>query len=111
MDLGDDYNWYWRSADHLDADGRLTTTTLERANSMLDAWSNNDADSNRFWLTRNLEVHPRHMAAFHDLVDARSGVAADDDDDMQEEVRSEEHTSEIQSLMRISYAVFCLKIK
>src|SRR3546814_7261709 len=24
-------------------------------------------------------------------------------------VRSEEHTSEIQSLMRISYAVFCLK--
>src|SRR3546814_8979593 len=25
--------------------------------------------------------------------------------------RSEEHTSEIQSLMRISYAVFCLKIK
>src|SRR3546814_1318651 len=25
------------------------------------------------------------------------------------EVRSEEHTSELQSLMRISYAVFCLK--
>src|SRR3546814_3663494 len=28
-----------------------------------------------------------------------------------EAVRSEEHTSELQSLMRISYAVFCLKIK
>src|SRR3546814_8679213 len=27
------------------------------------------------------------------------------------EVRSEEHTSELQSLMRISYAVFCLKQK
>src|SRR3546814_1387135 len=26
-------------------------------------------------------------------------------------IRSEEHTSELQSLMRISYAVFCLKIK
>src|SRR3546814_3353391 len=26
-------------------------------------------------------------------------------------VRSEEHTSELQSLMRISYAVFCLKHK
>src|SRR3546814_8298435 len=26
-------------------------------------------------------------------------------------MRSEEHTSELQSLMRISYAVFCLKIK
>src|SRR3546814_5148425 len=28
-----------------------------------------------------------------------------------EMVRSEEHTSELQSLMRISYAVFCLKKK
>src|SRR3546814_6221019 len=28
-----------------------------------------------------------------------------------ERVRSEEHTSELQSLMRISYAVFCLKKK
>src|SRR3546814_7429204 len=28
-----------------------------------------------------------------------------------EYVRSEEHTSELQSLMRISYAVFCLKKK
>src|SRR3546814_6699274 len=27
------------------------------------------------------------------------------------ELRSEEHTSELQSLMRISYAVFCLKTK
>src|SRR3546814_13855154 len=29
----------------------------------------------------------------------------------QELIRSEEHTSELQSLMRISYAVFCLKKK
>src|SRR3546814_6754497 len=28
-----------------------------------------------------------------------------------ESYRSEEHTSELQSLMRISYAVFCLKTK
>src|SRR3546814_2824074 len=34
--------------------------------------------------------------------DAPSGVVAS---------RSEEHTSELQSLMRISYAVFCLKKK
>src|SRR3546814_8456731 len=32
------------------------------------------------------------------------GIGADDE-------RSEEHTSELQSLMRISYAVFCLKKK
>src|SRR3546814_6091553 len=31
--------------------------------------------------------------------------------DLVETLRSEEHTSELQSLMRISYAVFCLKKK
>src|SRR3546814_10301823 len=31
--------------------------------------------------------------------------------EMQRAPRSEEHTSELQSLMRISYAVFCLKKK
>src|SRR3546814_4938587 len=31
--------------------------------------------------------------------------------DAQARLRSEEHTSELQSLMRISYAVFCLKKK
>src|SRR3546814_3340575 len=32
----------------------------------------------------------------------------DEHDDMLRPLRSEEHTSELQSLMRISYAVFCL---
>src|SRR3546814_1859877 len=36
------------------------------------------------------------------------GEDADDDPGVE---RSEEHTSELQSLMRISYAVFCLKKK
>src|SRR3546814_6885461 len=31
--------------------------------------------------------------------------------EMEGDLRSEEHTSELQSLMRISYAVFCLKKK
>src|SRR3546814_1073153 len=34
-----------------------------------------------------------------------------DDEPYHFEMRSEEHTSELQSLMRISYAVFCLKKK
>src|SRR3546814_4427815 len=37
----------------------------------------------------------------HDLAELRGDAA----------LRSEEHTSELQSLMRISYAVFCLKNK
>src|SRR3546814_9632962 len=42
------------------------------------------------------------VAAEFGAGDAHQQVAA---------VRSEEHTSELQSLMRISYAVFCLKKK
>src|SRR3546814_10489288 len=40
---------------------------------------------------------PRYLGA-----DGKLGIGSD---------RSEEHTSELQSLMRISYAVFCLKKK
>src|SRR3546814_6732594 len=39
------------------------------------------------------------------------GLRRRTDDDQRQKVRSEEHTSELQSLMRISYAVFCLKKK
>src|SRR3546814_3367486 len=40
-------------------------------------------------------------------------MAINDQDDAPAQIqdRSEEHTSELQSLMRISYAVFCLKKK
>src|SRR3546814_4885367 len=40
------------------------------------------------------------VVGYDDLFLARTGVPP---------LRSEEHTSELQSLMRISYAVFCLK--
>src|SRR3546814_8225724 len=67
-------------------------------------------------------AHVDGMAAAH--VDAdmgrrrsdRRGAAGQlgmggDDDVPSLQCRSEEHTSELQSLMRISYAVFCLKKK
>src|SRR3546814_1113320 len=38
-------------------------------------------------------------------------VAASVDLHVDGKIRSEEHTSELQSLMRISYAVFCMKKK
>src|SRR3546814_16602196 len=46
----------------------------------------------------------RDQLHHHHLQHARAGHDAPQD-------RSEEHTSELQSLMRISYAVFCLKKK
>src|SRR3546814_7285724 len=52
-----------------------------------------------------------------DLTARRSGNEFDDGRPCpfcpgnEEATRSEEHTSELQSLMRISYAVFCLKKK
>src|SRR3546814_10714992 len=39
------------------------------------------------------------------------GIIWDEAEELQHLARSEEHTSELQSLMRISYAVFCLKKK
>src|SRR3546814_4816344 len=57
-----------------------------------------------------------HAAAFRGLARQRDefvgfGVGAGRIDDRAADARSEEHTSELQSLMRISYAVFCLKKK
>src|SRR3546814_11319970 len=48
------------------------------------------------WVTREIQVR--------DLLIHNSGLGAGAGD-----LRSEEHTSELQSLMRISYAFFCLK--
>src|SRR3546814_4232503 len=45
------------------------------------------------------------------LVPALCEIRRDDDHLVELGERSEEHTSELQSLMRISYAVFCLKKK
>src|SRR3546814_7129397 len=39
------------------------------------------------------------------------GIVSDDGALYARGIRSEEHTSELQSLMRLSYAVFCLKKK
>src|SRR3546814_9277665 len=69
------------------------------------------------------QLHVSHLARHHCGI----GLMADANDDIERlcqqidmldaqvvlafdfRIRSEEHTSELQSLMRISYAVFCLK--
>src|SRR3546814_5402804 len=55
--------------------------------------------------------HPRHGATGIHLMHARRCLIVGTHQPDIAFFRSEEHTSELQSLMRISYAVFCLKKK
>src|SRR3546814_6120991 len=52
-----------------------------------------------------------HATGFHGAVWEPLSAALGDGFERWAVDRSEEHTSELQSLMRISYAVFCLKKK
>src|SRR3546814_4670956 len=59
-------------------------------------------------------VDPGPQGAMHDSIPTYRSFKARDGRELvvtanTEKMRSEEHTSELQSLMRISYAVFCLK--
>src|SRR3546814_1622661 len=62
---------------------------------------------------RRTQIDPQHRAIGHDIV--RPAAVDPGRIDLQFVAgccrRSEEHTSELQSLMRTSYAVFCLKKK
>src|SRR3546814_10646153 len=58
-------------------------------------------------LGRNGIIQGGAVRTFVDLSTTGPTVARE----VAEALRSEEHTSELQSLMRISYAVFCLKKK
>src|SRR3546814_6315260 len=60
-------------------------------------WFNFDRDSADFQFVEQADWIPAFNINYHMGVDGIS--------------RSEEHTSDLQSLMRISYAVFCLKKK
>src|SRR3546814_2633787 len=70
-------------------------------------------------LARNLAVDSASVTRLLDRLDnkgmiqraTQERVDRTQDRRVIEIVRSEEHTSELQSLMRISYAVFCLKTK
>src|SRR3546814_3100102 len=58
---------------------------------------------------RHLGLHPFRRGDIPLALDLAARAA--ERTDRGEPIRSEEHTSELQSLMRISYAVFCLKKK
>src|SRR3546814_3323395 len=66
-------------------------------------------------LLRDSRLHRRQIVAGHQFRDGlahlfgKADVAVGEDAHQLARQRSEEHTSELQSLMRISYAVLCLK--
>src|SRR3546814_5477502 len=75
-----------------------------------------------FAITRDFDMQTQpHLLLLQKTMVMVEGVANSLDPDInmwetagpfiKEWIRSEEHTSELQSLMRISYAVFCLKKK
>src|SRR3546814_5561446 len=60
---------------------------------------------------RKATVQAEAAARSRDGQDAPRATSPKPPDRSDQGARSEEHTSELQSLMRISYAVFCLKKK
>src|SRR3546814_1614468 len=90
------YTTLFRSKDRLDADARPRL-----ASHATDMRCDND-----FWLSPEWMVCSGWFR--REGVEARTRQMSATDCIKQ---RSEEHTSELQSLMRISYAVFCLKKK
>src|SRR3546814_4491022 len=59
----------------------------------------------------SLPLHCRSLLRPHMTREVSAGICPTVSSMISSQCRSEEHTSELQSLMRISYAVFCLKKK
>src|SRR3546814_10203340 len=67
------------------------------------------AGKDAVFATEVKEIHEKVATSIDDEFAKSFGLEGLDA--LKGEIRSEEHTSELQSLMRISYAVFCLKKK
>src|SRR3546814_8618365 len=78
-----------------------------------DGWTDLFRDMVTSWMPEDpTSVAPEELARLTELADFRKGDkirARIDDVVTNQQASSEEHTSELQSLMRTSYAVFCLK--
>src|SRR3546814_20571346 len=79
-------------------------TTLFRSKIIAERAKTSYSERFRKWIDDKRQAAGRTPRRYATLDDALARM-------MGENSRSEEHTSELQSLMRISYAVFCLKKK
>src|SRR3546814_9191673 len=87
----------------IDADLRTVTTVDDTPHAVQIGAANAlqaGAQMRRQWQRRNARIVSRHDRLSYGCTPSRW---------LHRSGRSEEHTSELQSLMRISYAVFCLK--
>src|SRR3546814_1042312 len=104
----------WRVSDHskpIGIDGR--TVTLSERKTELDVGLvgyKGEKNGEEVQLARPREWSYKDLKGALVVVTGGGSMNRDTYDAIQE-LRSEEHTSELQSLMRISYAVFCLKKK
>src|SRR3546814_17889634 len=91
----------------------LSYTTLFRSTNHLRVW--NSVQRFCAWEPYELPVFTRHGGRVFpmpiSLATINQFYGGSLSPDAARGLRSEEHTSELQSLMRISYAVFCLKNK
>src|SRR3546814_4985826 len=88
-------------------DTRFPYTTLFRSDLLPDADLGHVAQTNGY----SIAGGHHHRGDFIGCADAPVGAHDKQFAVALQLTRSEEHTSELQSLMRISYAVFCLKKK
>src|SRR3546814_3961385 len=99
--------------DQLRIDGamsRLVSDSMCLRPYSLSVLSAGKLDIARLWVRLDHHAAPRHRAvAWRRIAAVKFDVIELVDRALTH--RSEEHTSELQSLMRISYAVFCLKKK
>src|SRR3546814_5172307 len=87
---------------------------MKRPKTMILLRKTNDRTEDKFFRRVRDYVIPRLIERCGDSVDGLTINRVEEMNfrgGMPTNARSEEHTSELQSLMRISYAVFCLKKK
>src|SRR3546814_2207427 len=82
-------------------DTRFPYTTLFRSDTTVED-GGNAVSNGPATVTGNVATGTNSTVTYNSTATIEGGVSTG---------RSEEHTSELQSLMRISYAVFCLKKK
>src|SRR3546814_9399301 len=92
-------------------DTLFPSTTLFRANREAIAQVLRDILPGTWRVLEIASGSGEHVVHFAGLFPHLSWQPSDTHPDALTSIRSEEHTSELQSLMRISYAVFCLKTK